>query len=86
MLFEEKKDIEVSTNYLQSLLFETANLPMNSYTKYISDFREDIPVITSQYYKDRDGNLYKIDDRESPYYDRIQEYNRIVYYQMFDNK
>ena len=83
---EEKKDIEVSTNYLQSLLFETANLPMNSYTKYISDFREDIPVITSQYYKDRDGNLYKIDDRESPYYDRIQEYNRIVYYQMFDNK
>ena len=33
-----------------------------------------------------DGNLYKIDDRESPYYDRIQEYNRIVYYQMFDNK
>ena len=83
---EEKKDIEVSTNYLQSLLFETANLPMNSYTKYISDFRENIPVITSQYYKDMDGNLYKIDDRESPYYDRIQEYNRIVYYQMFDNK
>lgn len=83
---EEQYDIEVSTNYLQSLLFKTANLPMNSYTKYMSDLNIDIPVITSQYYKDKDGNLYRINDIESPYYDKIQEYRNIVYYYMFDNK
>lgn len=83
---EEQYDIEVSTNYLQSLLFKTANLPMNSYTKYMSDLNIDIPVITSQYYKDKDGILYRINDIESPYYDKIQEYRNIVYYYMFDNK
>lgn len=83
---EEQYDIEVSTNYLQSLLFQTASLPMNSYTKYMSELSMDIPVITSQYYKDKDGNLYRIDDIESPYYDRVKEYRDIVYYYMFDNK
>lgn len=83
---EEEYDIEVSTNYLQSLLFKVANLPMNSYTKYMMEMSEDIPVITPQYYKDKYGNFYMVDDIESPYYDKIREYKNIVYYNIFDNK
>lgn len=83
---EEQYDIEISTNYLQSLLFEVAGLPRDSYTKYMSDLRNYIPVITPQYYIDCDGELYKINDKSSPYYDKLQEYWKMVYYQMFDNK
>lgn len=83
---EEMYDIDISTNYLQSLLFDIANMPKNAYTKYISELREDVPVITTQYYIDRDGDLYLLNDDSSPYYDRVREYEKMVYYQMFDNK
>lgn len=83
---DEMYDVEVSTNYLQSLLLDAANIPKNSYAKYISELREDIPVITSQYYIDRDGDLHTLDDSSSPYYDKVKEYEKVVYYQIFDNK
>ncbi len=81
---EEKSGIEVSPNYLQGLLLETANMPLDSYTKYVKELREEIPVITNSYYKDKDGNLYSTNDTESPYYDKLQEYWKVIYYNMFD--
>ena len=80
---EEQSNIEISTNYLQSLLLDVANMPKTSYAKYVSKLREEIPVITAQYYKDKDGNLYNVQDKESPYYNKIQEYWQIIYYKMF---
>lgn len=83
---EGKSNIEISTNYLQSLLFDVANLPKDSYTNYVSELREYIPIITAQYYIDKDDNFYEINDKSSPYYEKLEEYWRMVYYQMFDNK
>lgn len=83
---EEKSDIEISANYLQSLLLEVANLPLNQYMQYIKDLRKEIPVITTNYYIGGDGNKYMFEDTSSPYYDRLQEYRKIVYYHMFDNE
>ena len=83
---KKQPDIEISTNYLQSLLFDVADLPKDSYTKYISELRSYIPVITAQYYIDIDGNFYEINDKSSPYYDKLKEYWKMIYYQMFDNK
>lgn len=83
---EEQNEIEISPNYLQSLLLETANMPTDSYTKYVSELRKEIPVITNLYYKDKEGNSYKIDDKTSPYYDKLQEYWKIIYYNMFGNR
>lgn len=83
---DEQSDIEISTNYLQSLLFDVASLPKDSYTNYISELREYIPVITAQYYIDKDDNFYEINDKSSPYYEKLEEYWRMIYYQMFDNK
>lgn len=80
---EEQSDIEISPNYLQSLLLETANMPTDSYTKYVQELREELPVITNLYYKDKEGNSYQIGDKSSPYYDRLQEYWKIIYYNMF---
>ncbi len=82
---EEKSDVEISTNYLQSMLYETAKISRTPYARYMSELRKDIPIITSQYYKDNEGKLYRYDDKRSPYYDKIQDYWKMVYYQMFDN-
>ncbi len=84
--YEESLDYpdETSTNYLQSILLKNAKLPKDSYTKYIEELQENIPVITTQYYIDRDGNKYKIDDSTSPYYYKVKEYENIVYYKIFD--
>lgn len=84
--YEENLDYpdETSTNYLQSILLENARLPKDSYTRYIEELQESIPVITTQYYIDRDGNRYKIDDSTSPYYDKVREYESVVYYKLFD--
>ena len=32
-----------------------------------------------------DYNKYIIEDKSSPYYDKVQEYHKIVYYKMFDD-
>lgn len=81
---EEQYNVETSTNYLQSILLEACGMPENSYTKYISELRKEIPVLTSQYYKDKEGNMYMLNDKKSPYYNKIQEYWKLIYSQLFN--
>lgn len=82
----KKDNIETSANYLESLLLETAGMPKDSYTKYVESIREEIPVITNHYYMNNDGDSYEVSDSSSPYFDKLQEYWRVIYYNMFDNK
>lgn len=82
---EEKSNIETSANYLQSIFLDVIGMPKDKYTKYIENLRKEIPVIGSSYYKTKDNVRYKIDDKSSPYYEKVQEYWNVVYYQMFDN-
>ena len=81
-----KDNIETSANYLESLLIEAAGMPKDSYTKYVESLREEVPVITNHYYIDNDGDSYEINDSSSPYFEKLQEYWRVIYYNMFDNK
>lgn len=82
---EKKEYGEISTNYLQSVLMEAANLPKDSYTNYITELREEIPIITSHYYIGNDGNKYQLQDTSSPYYSKIKEYEKISYYKLKDS-
>ena len=79
-----RKNVETSTNYLQSILYEAARIPTDSYTKYICGLRERIPVITCNYYIGDDGQIYDLKDIESPYYNEISRYEQICYYHLFD--
>lgn len=83
---EKKDNIDTSANYLESLLLDAAKMPKNSYTKYIEDLRSELPVITNHYCIGNDGDLYEINDSSSPYFDKLQEYWKVIYYNMFDNK
>ena len=82
---EEKEYGDTSTIFLQSILFEVANLPKDEYINYMLNLRKEIPVLTSHYYIGNNGIKYSIDDKTSPYYEKILEYEKIVYYKMFDN-
>ena len=75
---------EISANYLESLLMKNTNLKKDSYSLYMEELNKEIPIITNQYYIDKDGNKNEIDDKESKYYDKLQEYQKVVYYKMFD--
>lgn len=81
---EEKDYGEISTNYLQSILLEVANLPKDAYTNYMTELRKEIPVITSHYYIDSNGKKYQLDDENSPYYLKLKEYEKISYYRLKD--
>ena len=83
---EGKSGVSTSTNYLESLLLDTAKMPTDSYTKYIEKLREELPIITNNYYMDKENNMYRLDDKESPYYEKLQEYWKLIYYNIFDNK
>ena len=80
---ETQQGKDISTNYLQSLLMEVAGLPKTNYTNYILELQQTIPVITKQFYQDSTGTIYDLTDMSSPDYAKIEEYKKVVYYQMF---
>ena len=67
-------------------MLDAAKMPKDSYTKYIENLREELPVITNHYCIDNDGAMYELNDNGSPYFEKLQEYWRVIYYNMFDNK
>lgn len=81
---EKKEYGDTSTNYLQCIMEDVANLPKSEYSNYMLELRKEIPVITANYYIGSNGIKYKLNDKNSPYYTRILEYKNVVYYQMFD--
>ena len=62
---------------------EVAGLPKTNYTNYILELQQTIPVITKQFYQDSTGTIYDLTDMSSPDYAKIEEYKKVVYYQMF---
>lgn len=59
---EEADGMEISTNYLGTLLMQTAGLELSDYQEYLWTIHEKLPVITANFYKDADGNLYACND------------------------
>ena len=85
---EEETIEKTSLNYLYSILADRLNLPMTGYQKYLLDLSEEIPVLAAGGYWTADGDFYELNDRISPYYDRINEYHILEYNYIFgkDNR
>lgn len=85
----EEETIEAtSLNYLYSILADRLGLEMTGYQEYLLDLSEEIPVINSIGYWGADGVFYELDDKDSPYYELINEYNILEYNDIFggDNR
>lgn len=82
----EEDGINLSANYLFPYMQERIGGRLSAFDQYLLDLYEEIPVITTQGYMDKKGNLYDLEDDSSPYADRILEYKMIQYNGMVDSK
>ena len=73
---------ETSVNYLASHVLRQAGLPLPAFGQYMETIEQEIPVLTTQRFLTADG-LENEDREDLPV---LQEYNRMQYYRMFDDK
>lgn len=73
----------ISSNYLSTLLMQTAGLPMTQYNKYLAALYQTLPVIDTVGFMDAEGTYYTSAD-ESPYADILNQYNCIEYNALLD--
>ena len=77
---------DTSDNYIAARIVQLLGVKQTGYQRFLQDLQQDVPVINSLGYSDKDGNYYSIDDKSSPYFDRINEYNMLIYNKMVDTK
>lgn len=80
---KEENVERTSNNYLSTYLAEVAGIEKTGYLEYLTKLREEIPAINAIGYWDKNGKFYELDDKKSPYYDRIHEYNLLEYNNLF---
>ena len=82
----EEKEIErLSSNYLSSLVLETAGIKLTEYNKYLLNLAKTLPVINTVGYIDNEGNHYKWSD-SSPYTKLLDDYEKVQYNNVFDRQ
>ncbi len=80
----EEQEIErLSSNYLSSLLLNTAGLSMTDYQRYLLKLSETLPVINTVGYIDQNGEYYDWNE-PSPYSGLLEQYRRIQYNMLLD--
>ncbi len=82
---EEKTVERLSSNYLSSLVLETAGVKLTNYNKYLLNLAKTLPVIDNAGYIDSNGTYYKWSDA-SPYSEILDEYEKIQYNNIFDRE
>lgn len=78
----ERNDLNLSFNYLGSLLMETAGLKLPSFYLYLKDLEESVPVITSNGWWDQDLVFHDITETN----EAIEEYKMLMYNWLFDKQ
>lgn len=73
----------MSSNYLSTLLLQTAGLPLTQYNKYLATLYQSLPVINTIGYIDSDGEYFASSD-SSKYDDMLYRYNCIEYNGLLD--
>ena len=69
-----------SMNYMQINLLRACGLPLTAFQSFLADMQEEIPVINAHRYLGSDGQWYRIQDKASPYYEWIHQYEILQYY------
>ena len=94
---EEQTGIEISANYLSTLLLEITGLPMPAYQTYLAELREEVPVLTSRYMVTSDGYA-GVPDGYEEYLEELENvseteqrnllsrYRQLQYYLLFEGE
>ena len=79
-----KYDI-LSVNYLSTVLFEAAGLPMSPFQQYMKDIMKDYPVLTANMFLDNEGVYFGVNMAQSlP--EKLKDYAILNYNLLFDAK
>lgn len=82
---EEKQIDKLSANYLSSYVLDVANVKLTEYNKYLLKLSETLPVIDTVGYIDANNKYFKWSDK-SEYTQKISEYEKIQYNNIFDKE
>ena len=80
---KEENVKRTSNNYLSTYLAEVAGIKKTGYLEYLTKLREEIPAINAIGYWDKNRKFYEVDDKKSPYYELIHQYNLLEYNNLF---
>ena len=81
---EEQYIDKLSVNYLSSLTLKTAGVKLTDYNEYLLKLMEELPVIDTVGYIDSQNNYYRWSS-DSPYREKLNEYEQIQYNNIFDS-
>lgn len=80
---QEQTNLEISLNYLNILLFETAGLQLDEYQTFRKNlWQGQIPMMNAVGYRNDDGDLVEYDDAPEEIQNLLNEYQNIQYYRM----
>lgn len=80
---QEQTNVEISLNYLNILLFETAGLQLDEYQTFRKNlWWGQIPMMNAVGYRNDDGDLVEYDDAPEEIQNLLNEYQNIQYYRM----
>lgn len=82
---EEQYIDKLSSNYLSSLVLQTAGVKLTEYNRYLLKLSKTLPVIDTVGYIDNLGNYYKWSDA-SPYTNLLDDYEKVQYNNIFDQQ
>ena len=80
---QEQTNVEISLNYLNILLFETAGLQLDEYQSFRKNlWQGQIPMMNAVGYRNDNGDLVEYDDAPEEIQNLLNEYQNIQYYRM----
>ena len=74
----------LSANYLSSYVMKVAGVASTPYNDYLLKLSETLPVINGVGIVDAAGNHYELE--KNPYSDLLEQYEKVVYNHLFDDK
>ena len=83
---EEQYNITTSTVYLQNLLLKSAGVEFSTMNNYMEELYNTYPIITKRFYGDKEGIIYREDNDRTRNYGKIEEYDKVSYYRIFEKK
>jgi hypothetical protein len=75
---------KISMNYLSAYLMDALGLKLTKFQQFELDMREQIPAMNILGYWGANGEFYTYEDKNSPYYEILNEYRNIQFNNMHD--
>ena len=82
----ESGQMDISANYLGSLILKEAGLPGSAYNRLGLEIMQTLPVIGPGYVYDAQGNFYSMEELPEEYRSVLEDYRYFQYNLVFDRK